>query len=370
MANSSQERIHGPDILRGFAASGVILFHLHLLAGITITPAIAAICGKFGSFVPLFFAISAFSLAYSYNERMNCMEDIKFFYIKRFFRLAPLFYAVLIVEYLATYIMYKHLFSGYELLLSLTYTFPFIPGKHESLVWGGWSLGVEWIFYIIFPVMVCFLNNKKTTFLAWFISLILSINIQKDMAITQPELQSFYYMNIIKHLPYFVVGIGVSHYFKEFKMLAIQWTSKSRVISGSIILLTILGVVGYFRLGLYPAIYYELVASIMWFVLLGASIIGLPRVLDNSFTRFLGKASYSIYLLHPIVVIGFRTCGFFKYIEKTVEEPTVVFLIISAITIGSTFIISALSFKYIETSGMKFGKSVIKNIAAKEWIRM
>ena len=45
--------------------------------------------------VPLFFVVTAFSLAFGYMQRLRSLSDIAVFYIRRFARIAPLFYCML-----------------------------------------------------------------------------------------------------------------------------------------------------------------------------------------------------------------------------------------------------------------------------------
>jgi peptidoglycan/LPS O-acetylase OafA/YrhL len=64
------------------------------------------------------------------------------------FRIVPLFYVML-----AAWLAHSSAqVSRSEILLNLTFLFPLIPEKIESLVPAGWSLGVEWIFYFSFPI--------------------------------------------------------------------------------------------------------------------------------------------------------------------------------------------------------------------------
>jgi peptidoglycan/LPS O-acetylase OafA/YrhL len=87
----SPTRLRTFDFLRGLAIFGVIIVHtaasfpsqiiaIDVLAGL----------GRFG--VQLFFFISALTMCYMWKLREGEINPVKNFYIRRFFRIAPLFW--------------------------------------------------------------------------------------------------------------------------------------------------------------------------------------------------------------------------------------------------------------------------------------
>lgn len=74
MNNQMQDRIHGPDVLRGLAALGVVMFHVLYLSGIPINETAAAITGRMDFFVRVFFVLSAFAIGHAYYSRMSSTE--------------------------------------------------------------------------------------------------------------------------------------------------------------------------------------------------------------------------------------------------------------------------------------------------------
>ncbi len=66
-----QNRIHGPDVLRGFAAIGAVFFHVLYLSGLLTNNIAQGMVGRFDFFVRLFFVISAFSMMYTYHDKLD-----------------------------------------------------------------------------------------------------------------------------------------------------------------------------------------------------------------------------------------------------------------------------------------------------------
>ena len=96
--------LHG---LRGLAASAVVLFHLHHINALAIPYQIKFVGTHFGLGVQLFFVLSAFSLFYSTISGINNNGWVRDYFLKRFFRIAPLFYVMLI-----TWILFFHFLTS------------------------------------------------------------------------------------------------------------------------------------------------------------------------------------------------------------------------------------------------------------------
>lgn len=121
--------IHG---LRGVAALAVVLFHLIHIGGIA-PPSLFNFIGRdFGYSVPLFFIVSAFSLMHSTTHRVNAPDWLAIYFIKRFFRIAPLFYFILAFLFVFGLAGANNIAKT---ILNITFTFGFVPAS--GIVWGG-----------------------------------------------------------------------------------------------------------------------------------------------------------------------------------------------------------------------------------------
>jgi peptidoglycan/LPS O-acetylase OafA/YrhL len=165
-----KERFAVLDIFRGVFSSLVVLFHLSAFSA---TPVINnEFIYNSDLFVDFFFVLSGFVIAYSYQHIKNSAE-LKRFFKKRFFRLYPLH---LIVFLLFVFIeLSKHSASGYvhvnkvENVSNNIYTFftnlflvnsVKFPGIND-VSWNiaSWSISAEMIAYVVFGFTMLFINR-------------------------------------------------------------------------------------------------------------------------------------------------------------------------------------------------------------------
>jgi peptidoglycan/LPS O-acetylase OafA/YrhL len=113
------------DSLRGLAALYVLLYHLAVMPHPALhVPAWAAsVVLSGGTGVTLFFIASAFSLCHSARPGEDKGNELIAFYLRRFFRIAPLFYAVIVATLIRDKIVFGVLHSPVEILANLTFTF-------------------------------------------------------------------------------------------------------------------------------------------------------------------------------------------------------------------------------------------------------
>ncbi|MGE4243047.1 acyltransferase family protein [Ramlibacter sp.] len=156
--NASPARVLGWDLLRGLCALTVALYHLMYWLQIAELPAL----GTYG--VYLFFVLSGASLAYNYGqERVATLGDMGRFLAVRWLRLAPLYIALCLAYSLVMAVMqgrtgFAHL-AG-PLLLNASFAFGFYNPSQTALLIGGWSLGIEFVFYLLYPLIASVLPYR------------------------------------------------------------------------------------------------------------------------------------------------------------------------------------------------------------------
>ena len=154
------------DILRGFAAISVVVYHIiehfNWTSFPTSGPLIWFRAGWMG--VDLFFVISGFVIAlsaFSGIDRNGPSQFRKPFLVRRLARIVPLHYLTLLV--FVIFISPELLFSGFlrNLLAHLVFLHNTSLPLHGAINGANWSLGVEMQFYILMLVIAPWLKTSR-----------------------------------------------------------------------------------------------------------------------------------------------------------------------------------------------------------------
>lgn len=348
----NKERLHGPDVLRGFAASGVVFFHVFYLSGMQHSFLASVLVGRFDFLVRLFFALSAFAIAYAYCGKLTTLDHWRIFYIKRFLRIAPLFYFMMLLGAILMWLKHQPLPAAYDYALSMTFLFPFIPGKHGSLVLGGWSLGIECLFYVFFPFLICLIRSLRSAAVAWSILCLVAVIGRPffQQASNNHSLQDFGNLFFLSHLQFFIAGIACYYICQIFS------TNRFLKHSGLMalcLLVSLMLMIFYFYFQLNQKVPEEVFISIILVAMIFCAVQGLPVWLDNRITRYIGRISYSIYLTQFIVIELLYSLGIYTEITLLTPFPFLNFILASLLTLTAVIGISAFTYRFIEVPGMR-----------------
>jgi peptidoglycan/LPS O-acetylase OafA/YrhL len=180
---ASWKRLDGIDLLRGLAIFFVLMNHINIRllgAGVLYTKFLPAQLvhllvwnGQLG--VQMFFAVSGFLITSITLRRWGSLSQVSLrgFYLLRFARIAPLLFLLLAVLSTLHFANVHHFVVGPEtgglgraLLAALTFHINvleahrgYLPGNWDIL----WSLSVEEMFYLFFPI-VCRLFGRSKLF--------------------------------------------------------------------------------------------------------------------------------------------------------------------------------------------------------------
>jgi len=279
-----KQRRLGLELLRGLCAPAVASYHCLLR---TSTAQLHS-WGRYGVYV--FFVISGAVLWINYHQSLGTKLTVSSFMVKRFARLAPL-YALAVV---CTAVLAQEA-PSFRHLLNFSMLFGFANPGETSTVTGGWSLGIEVVLYVLFPLLVPFTRRVKhalivlATLLALrvaFVETVLDAKTLQDAwnDYTQPAAFLFFFfagMVIASVLDRIAVAKAIGALSLLTLLIAVGATAES-------ILTGISGVA-------YSLLAVLLVAGFCW---------STNNALLKEVCRFFGDISYGLYLLHPIVWVG------------------------------------------------------------------
>ncbi|RAJ85812.1 peptidoglycan/LPS O-acetylase OafA/YrhL [Chitinophaga dinghuensis] len=371
--NNSIRHFDFIDAVRGLAVAAVVL--VHSAQGIVgLSPLAASLFSKGQYGVQLFFIASALTLFMSYGQReqLDGKQTVPFFFLRRFFRIAPMYYIAIIFYSLillfnppSTYPNDFHF--GYMILAML-----FLNGVFPSNVAinyvppGGWSVAVEMLFYLLIPILYRKIRNLKSAILFGFATLVISI-LCKYLAINVLRMSGqdysawlpwFLYFWLPNQLPVFAIGIVL------FFLIGKPGSTNSenaKLKAAGLLLLSVLWIGLVITGGQYlnPYGYYQehfLIAIGFGLLVRGLSIWQFP-IFVNKYMISLGKVSFSLYLIHFVVI-------------RVVMHFLARLNLPSVLTVGGVFVctlvvsyfLSSLSYKLIEQKGTDIGKRLINRL--------
>ena len=299
-----KNRLEWIDSCRGVAIILVIIVHVGQIFSNTSINFISSFA-KNG--VQMFFILSGFTLFYSIDKQNR--QSIRSFYIRRYFRIAPLYYISAIyycVESINSinikYLIINLLFLNQLYLLAFNYIPP-----------GGWSIATEMMFYFFIPILYKKINSINNSIKYFITTLLLSIGINLAIYfIMKLIFNRTYYISdslFINNLHVFLLGILLYYLIKQNK---IHFNNICVFISALLLFIYLIKVpfsTNYNNIYKFPysMINYTYSFSVVVFLL----IIGIYNTNQKYYIMILfqriGKLSFSIYLVHFAILskLGF-----------------------------------------------------------------
>ena len=367
-------QLEGPNAVRLFAAMAIVPFHLIGMQNLKI-PAYLSFIASYGGFgVPLFYIMSAFALSYGYHDRLQSPEQWKSFYIRRFFRISPLFYTMMVIYILFLFFSFGKAVSISEIVASFTYTFNVLPGYTDGFVWASWSIGVEMLFYAIFP-LITFIGSSLTKSIILFLISIFIVSLwQSGFSSASQDLKHFANLGFLSHFHYFCAGILTFFIWKKLQRNPINHRIFIFISSLSILILILASpeiqsiYERIFGLKHSKTALTTVLAIIFSLFILGFSF---EKFYYRSlaWTSYLGKASLSIYLWHPLVIGCLMLSGVYEKIYANSYSLLLSFCASLALTLLILFPLALLSYHWIEKAFATWLKNLFDALQA-GWIRV
>jgi peptidoglycan/LPS O-acetylase OafA/YrhL len=348
------KRIKELDYLRGLAAISIMFYHY--MKWLYIYDGAQSFVGRLSVYgVEIFYILSGTTLYHVYQHTFEFKFDkIYPFFIKRFYRIFPLFWLSIFL----TLLISLKLVSVEKIFINISGLFSFIAWD-SYIAPGTWSIGNELVFYLIFPFLLIIQKRSKVTFGIiglFFLILFHYFAFYIFDPIDTLHNQWTNYVNPLNHLVFFYVGILIPIYLK-----------RSNDNSGKAFISLAFGTVLLFVLPSGKDGIHLLYGLNRCLFTLGAILIcisfywqdlKLPKSIDQ-FLKHMGALSYGIYLLHPltyqlicIIVRKLILVGFYF------PQSNWLLIFISAFV---TIITSHFVYQYFESYFIRKGEKVVSN---------
>lgn len=353
--NKRMPHIWALDGIRGLAVSLVLFFHLlqsndnpagshliHLIVQIKQT-------GWIG--VDLFFALSGFLITGILVDLFGEQHYFRNFYVRRALRIFPLYYAVLLILYAALRPTWSGGRQFYLLLVYLQNTALWWHGAHsmllQSLTGHLWSLATEEQFYFMWPVVV-FLVRDRRKLMGIAAALVLAVPVFRTFLLLHGVTYQVIYTSTFCRADSLLAGAWLA--------LAARSSLRDRVLriapftfwAAILFCLGIAWATGSFywdRNPMVATVGYSALAVAATSLIAMALEIGsrTAAILTVSPLRWLGKYSYGIYILHPMVYLLVE-----PHIESRVHAKIALHLALFTVTLAGTFSLAWLSYNLYE----------------------
>ena len=310
--------------------------------------------------VTTFFVISGFLITYLLMNEIGKTNDVSIpkFYMRRILRIWPLYYVYMILAIVAVVclnspmdesVWYYTFFSGN---ISFALGIGLIPLFHY------WSLGVEEQYYLWYPWVAKY--GKKHLLTIVMVLCVLWFGMKMGSYVVLGKRLIYRLLSITRFDCMMIGAIGAILYYKKAAWLV-------RLCSNKVVV--ILAWVLFFTSGLYaqyiPAPIRAEYISVISLLVIMAGLVSKP-ILENRVMNYLGKISYGIYVIHPLLIfVGswlVKSTGIL--LNAHGGGHWIVFASVSTLTI----LLASLSYKSLEMPFLKLKDkfSVVKSTNEKE----
>jgi exopolysaccharide production protein ExoZ len=328
----SKARLDSVQLLRAVAATTVVAFHTEAYKGI----------GSWG--VTLFFVISGFIMCYV-TEASGAQ-----FLEKRIVRIVPLYWAGTIavfgVALFAPSLVQNTTTDVGSLFKSLAFI-PFYKGSvMEPVLFLGWTLNLEMMFYVLFAVSLAVSHRHRAAIASAVLILFAGwgqlVHFPSDILtfLSQPIILDFIFgmaaYSILRRLGEWTAGTA-----------GVRW---AWLVVGVAVLAT-MPFVAHVPVDVLPATPGGIVLGLIAAAAFCCIVHGLTGVRLPLFAVLVGDASYSLYLFHPYVIQAFAK------VFKAFDNPGIVGYLFAALAVALCCVLAVALYRFVEAPVTRYLRS-------------
>ena len=322
---NNKKYFYSLDLFRGFCGYGVAFCHLQAFVFKNSQMEYLSLL-----FVEFFFILSGFVLYPQLIKILENKDNLFIFYKRRWIRTLPLYVIILLVvsaltSELLSNDFFKYLFFVQKIIPN------FISNDYYPVAW---SLSIEELFYLFFPLLIVLFNKKniiKNTIIIFFVIVILKYFLTSNFD------SNFYRTGTLLRFDAILLGFLIRHFYSNL----IKLKYLLLIIFSAIFILYFQGqnyIISHQEQNL---IKYILVLTLQ---LLSVLLMLLFTLLEpimtkhnfiKNFSLLLSRQTYSIYLIHIIFIYLLDKIQFSLITTNIIYFP-------------SLFVVSLLIFNYIE----------------------
>lgn len=345
------KRFEALDAFRGLAALMVAVFHLNVIGFVSEL----TIVRNASFFVEFFFVLSGFVIAYSYGEKINNNHKLKEFAVKRFARIWPLHFFMMVLFFPFAL---ANLFLGIDLgerfsLYSFASSFFLVQSfTMISDSWNitAWSISTEFYTYLIFGALCLLPSFHKKPYIPLMI-----VFTSFSLMLLKFDINN----SIFRCLSSFFLGNLACRYYLKFNVK--PWMEWFTII---LIIVSLSFYQGKALTYFMPFIFFITV------IVFSHESGMVSRALKMKYFQVLGVLSYSIYLTHAWFISGVKSVSIItekvlnykfmhtidgvRYIDFGFGFNDMIFIPFLGVVIG----FSMFTYKFVE---LKFQKMINKS---------
>lgn len=352
------------DGLRGLMAFWVLCGHVCHYAGMTLVP----ILRSPDYAVDGFMLLSGFLMTYHYElrakkEPWTSWKTWIAFYARRYFRISPLYYLLLVPAYLlhSSYIRWSGIglrlvsqpsfgrssapFDLSHVLMHVSFLFGLFPRYHASLILPDWSLSLEMQFYLAFPFLMLFILRFGRLAFAVSASAIYAVSNSSALSYAKAFVHP---SPLCLSILWFAIGMIWAGSFVERRGNHPLWVLFGCLLAAISADPHDIAVVAIFAWVLFAD----------GWVAIGPSANVIRRMLSGRISKFMAESSYSVYLTHLLILIPVA----YVLATRFHLHPVVRWSIELAVTSASAYSLAAMLHR-IEIFGINIGKTLAYKVS-------